>query len=185
MTDEQIVTLFFERSENAIRETEKKYGALCRSLAGNILKDPSDAEECVSDAYLRVWNLIPPQRPKFYKAYLCKLVKRICFDRVRYNGAKKRGEYAVCLEELEELVASREDGPEGVLDREELRLAVNEFLKKQNDRARKIFLRRYWFSEPIPQIAAEMGEKEQRITAQLFRTREKLKEYLKKEGFLQ
>ena len=184
MTDEQIVDLFWARSENAIRETELKYGRLCRSLAGNIVKNPSDAEECVNDAYLRAWNAIPPHRPRSYQTFLCMLVKRVSLDRVRHNDAKKRGVPASFLEELEELIGSSAEAPEAALDKEELRQTVGEFLSKQNDRARKIFLRRYWFCEPIPQIAADLGEKEERIASQLFRTRKKLRAYLAKEGFL-
>ena len=183
MTDDQIISLFWDRSEVALRETESKYGALCRGIAANILKDPSDAEECVSDAYLRVWNLIPPQRPRFYRAFLCKIVKRICLDRVRYINAEKRVGLTACFDELENLVAG-DGAPETELDKEALRHAINEFLAMQSDRARKIFLLRYWFCAPIPRIAEEMREPDAKITAQLFRTREKLREYLKKEGFL-
>ncbi|MBR1810398.1 MAG: sigma-70 family RNA polymerase sigma factor [Clostridia bacterium] len=184
MNDTEIVELFWARSEDAIRQTDAKYGKLCRRLADNLLHNAADAEECVNDAYLRVWNLIPEERPTFYQAFLCKIVKHISLDRIKYKTAKKRDAGGIaCLDELETCIPAATGAPEDALDADALTGVINEFLKEQTDYARKIFLRRYWYCDSLQVIAADYGVKEAKISAQLFRTRAKLKEYLAKEGY--
>ncbi len=184
MEDAAIVELFWQRSEDALRQTDAKYGKLCRHLSNNILHNPSDAEECVNDSYLRVWNLIPDARPNFFQAFLCRIVKNISLDRVKFETAKKRSPGGVaCIDELEECVASPVGSPEEAADENALTQAIAAFLKTQNDTARRIFVRRYWYCDSMREIAADYGETEARISSQLYRTRQKLREHLKGEGF--
>ncbi len=184
MEDAAIVELFWQRSEDALAQTDKKYGKLCRHLANNILHNLSDAEECVNDSYLRVWNLIPEERPKFYQAFLCRIVKNISLDRIKFETAQKRSPGGiVCIDELEECVAAPLGTPEQSADEHALTQAIAAFLRQQSDYARRIFVRRYWYCDSLQEIAADYGVREAKISAQLFRTRQKLKEFLREEGF--
>lgn len=184
MEDAAIVELFWQRSEDALRQTDVKYGKLCRHLANNILHNASDAEECVNDSYLRVWGLIPEERPNFFQAFLCRIVKNISLDRLKYETAKKRDRSGVvCIDELEECVASPVGSPEEAADENALTQAIAAFLQAQTDTARRIFVRRYWYCDPLNEIADDHGVTEAKIASQLFRLRKKLREHLAKEGF--
>ena len=184
MEDAAIVELFWQRSEDAIRQTDEKYGKLCRHLANNILRNLSDAEECVNDSYFRVWNRIPEERPTFFQAFLCRIVKNISLDRIKFETAKKRSPGGVaCIDELEECVASHVGSPEEAADENALTQAIAAFLKAQSDYTRRIFIRRYWYCDSLQEIASDYGESESKIASQLFRTRQKLREHLKGEGF--
>lgn len=184
MEDAAIVELFWQRSEEALRQTDEKYGKLCRHLSNNILHNLSDAEECVNDSYLRVWNLIPEERPNFFQAFLCRIVKNISLDRIKFETAKKRNPGGVaCIDELEECVASPVGSPEEAADENALTQAIAAFLREQSDYTRRIFVRRYWYCDSLQEIAADYGEKESKIASQLYRVRQKLGERLRKEGF--
>ena len=172
MDDAAIVELFWQRSEEALRQTDEKYGKLCRHLSNNILHNLSDAEECVNDSYLRVWNLIPEERPNFFQAFLCRIVKNISLDRIKFETAKKRNPGA-----------SPVGSPEEAADENALTQAIAAFLREQSDYTRRIFVRRYWYCDSLQEIAADYGEKESKIASQLYRVRQKLGERLRKEGF--
>lgn len=183
MEDRQIVELYFARSESAIAETETKYGRYCRYIAERILHDSSDAEEVVNDAYLKVWDTIPPNRPDSLKSYIGMICGRLALNRYDQRRTRKRGEgqTALALEELSECVSDRAAAdPADVIA---LRDALNRFLESLPARARKIFVRRYWYMSTVAEIAAEFSMRESSVTVLMLRTRKKLKQFLQKEGF--
>lgn len=184
MDDEMIIHLFVERSESAIFELSEKYGKLCKMLANNILKNEQDVEECINDVYLAIWNRIPPERPNPLSAYLCRITRNISLKRYHANTAQKRNSfYDVILEEVEECLESK-GGVEDQILEQELTSQVNEFLGTLKTQDRKIFIQRYWFCKPIPEIAMGYGVSDNYIRVHLHRTRRKLKKYLEMEGLL-
>ncbi len=184
MKDESIVNLFWERSEKAIEETDKKYGKLCVRLSTNILKNESDAEECVEDSYLALWNSIPDARPKNLSAYLCRIVKNLSFKKLEYLTAiKRKPEYLLSLDELRDCVSGT-DSTENNFDVSGLSEAINMFLRGLNNKERNIFLRRYWYYDSVKSIALDYNVKENNISAVLFKLRKKLKSFLEKEGYI-
>ncbi|MGM9619138.1 MAG: RNA polymerase sigma factor [Oscillospiraceae bacterium] len=183
MQDQEILRLFFERSEQAIAELEKKYGTLCRRIASNILRSEQDAEECVSDAYLAVWNAIPPERPAPLSAYVCRIVRNLAVKRYHANTARKRNSfYDVALEELEECLSAPETA-ETALSARELTRLLDAFLDTLEERDRFLFVRRYWYADSVAALAADFGISENNASVRLSRLRGKLKSYLRKEGF--
>ncbi len=184
MEDKSIIGLFFERSETAIEETASKYGAYCQTIAFNILADRQDAEECVSDSYLKLWNAIPPQKPACLKSFLGKITRNLALDRWDRQKAQKRGggELPLALDELSECLAGG-SGPEASLDRAALSRAINEFLGELTPGARQIFVRRYWYLEAVRDIAEKTGGSEGSVKTSLSRSRSALKDKLEKEGF--
>ena len=185
MEDREIVELFWQRSEKALAESRAKYGGLCRHVALGVLGSPEDAEEAVSDALLRAWNSIPPQRPDCLDAYLAKLSRRAAVDLLRKERAGKRwsGEAALALEELEDCVPGA-SGPEEALEASELASLIARFLRSQPELSRKVFLRRYWYVESLSEIAQAFGWSESKVKSILFRTRKGLGRFLEKEGYL-
>lgn len=183
MEDSAIIDLYWARQESALTETERKYGAYCRSIARNILYSREDAEECVSDTYLRAWNAMPPQRPGILSAFLGRITRNLSFDRRRKNNADKRGggELPLCLDELSQCVPS-DSGVQSELERKELSAMLDAFLRTLPERERMLFLRRYWYVDPIGDIARRFSMKENTVKSVLFRTREKLRSYLEREG---
>ena len=144
MNDDQIIQLYFDRSEQAIKETDTKYGGYCYSIAYNILTNPEDAEESVSDTYLSAWNAMPPRRPSILATFLGKITHRLAIDRWRYRNACKRGGGVVtlALDELEDCAS--QDSLEKAMDRKELAVAFNGFLESLPETERLVFLSRYW-----------------------------------------
>ncbi len=184
MEDSAIVDLFFERSEQAIEELDKKYGAAVKKTAANILRDRQDAEECVNDAYLGVWNSIPPHRPEPLVSYVCRIARNRAVSRLRRETAAKRNEgFDLVLDELEEFIPARAD-VEADLAAKELSAAVDCFLSGLPYDDRFIFVRRYWYADSVKDIAEAMHSRENRISVRLFRLREKLRITLQKEGLL-
>lgn len=184
MEDEQILDLYFARDEQAVAETARKYGGYCFSLANTILHDDQDAEETVSDTYLKAWTVIPPKRPGVFKMFLAKITRNLAFSRWRSYTAEKRGggEMALVLEELEDCVAA----PGGVEDRvnaRELARAIRTFLNTLPAREQDIFLRRYFFVEESDVIAKRYGMKPATVLRTLSRIRMKLKKHLTQEGY--
>ena len=179
MMDAQIVDLFFARSEQAIQETDRKYGHFCFKIAWSILSNREDAEESVSDSYLAAWNCIPPTRPNQLGAFLAKITRHIALDRWRRRSAEKRGggEVDVALEELEDCIAGS-DTAEGTLQRKELQAALNRFLETLPERERAFFVSRYWYLRSIREISEKTGLSESDIKTRLFRTRGKLRTFL-------
>ncbi|MCH5205952.1 MAG: sigma-70 family RNA polymerase sigma factor [Oscillospiraceae bacterium] len=181
MEDSEIIGLYFERDERAISETGVKYGRLCFGVAKNILGSSEDAEECVNDTYLNVWNSIPPTKPNDLKAFICKVTRNLSLTRLKYNKAAKRSpEVLLSLSELEEVLPD-ESAADGV-EAEELGKLISAFLREQKPDSRNVFLRRYWFFDSVSEIAARFSFSESKVKSMLFHTRGKLRKYLKNEG---
>lgn len=184
MNDEQIIDLFFKRSEQAIVELDDKYGRVCHSVSYNILGNVQDAEECVNDAYLGTWNAIPPAKPNPLLAFVCKIVRNISLKRYEQNTAKKRNSYYdLAIEELEDCLADSRTIEVEIEERELIRY-IEKFLDSLSKENRVIFLRRYWFSDSYADIAMRVNLSEKNISVRLTRIREKLREYLLKNGVL-
>ncbi|MBQ8207451.1 MAG: sigma-70 family RNA polymerase sigma factor [Clostridia bacterium] len=176
-----IIELFFKRSEKAIKMCQDKYGRLAYSVSYNILHNSEDAEECVSDAMLGLWNSIPPEKPRSLPSYLCSLVRNVSFNRYDYNHAEKRNsEMNLILDELEGVLSSGDWSAE--LNEGEITEAINDFLAELKERDRVVFVRRYYYSDSARNIAEAMGESEGAIAMRLSRLRAKLRKKLEKEG---
>lgn len=184
LLDDEIVALYLARDERALAETERAYGSLCRGLAKRILRNTEDAEECVSDAWLRLWQSIPPERPDNLGGYLTRILRNLCLDRLRAGNAAKRGGRAVTVS-LDELasVTGRNDAESGLLAAE-LGRAVGRFLRTQSELARNVFLRRYYFFDDRAEIARRYEISAAQVSVLLSRTRKRLRTYLQKEGLL-
>ena len=184
MDDHQIIELYFARDERAIRETDAKYGSLCHSVARNILHNDQDAEECVNDTYLAVWNAIPPARPASFKHFVTRILRNLALNRYKEQRRDKRGggQVPLALEELSEVVSDTEDVPADYA-RQELLESIAAFLRGCSARDRGIFLDRYVRLESTEALSERYGVKEAQILLILSRTRKKLKAYLEKEGY--
>ena len=184
MQDDQIVSLFFARSEEAIRQLDVKYGRTCRSLSRNILGSWQDAEECVNDAYLGAWNTIPPQKPSPLLTYICKIVCNLSLRRLRDRSAIKRNaHFDIALQEVEGCLPTPGTLEEQV-DARELVQIVQQFLDSLPVENRVIFLRRYWFLDSYLEIARRVGLSEKAVSVRLVRIRQKLKIWLEENGVL-
>ena len=185
MEDSNIISLYFARSEQAIQETDNKYGRYCFQIAWNILDNRQDAEESVSDTYLTAWKSIPPTRPNCLSAFLGKITRHIALDRWRrrYAGKRGGGEPELALEELEECIPG-EDSPEAALRTREFQAAMNRFLGGLPEKERKIFVSRYWYLRSIREISEKCGLSESDIKTRLFRTRSKLRTFLAEEDLM-
>ena len=178
MDDNAILDLFFARDEQAIQETDHKYGSLCRKLSYNILNDEQDAEECVNDSYLGLWDAIPPQRPNPLLTFLCKIVRNRSIARYHANTAAKRNSaYDTALSEIEPCLAAPDD-PQAELESKELAHTLERFLDNLSRENRVIFLRRYWFSDSYADIAAQVGLSEKNVSVRLTRIRAQLRTLL-------
>ena len=184
MDDSSIVELYFARSEQAIQETDTKYGGYCYSIAYNILANQEDSEESVNDTYLSAWNSIPPRKPNPLAPFLGKIVRHISIDMWRKNGALKRGggEMPLVLEELQECVASGENLEERYAQKELVR-QVRNFVASLSDTERRVFVCRYWYLDSIASISERFALSQSKIKTTLFRCRNELREYLEKEGY--
>lgn len=181
MEDKDIIELYWKRTQRAITETAEKYGNRLHSLSMNILHNYEDAEECVNDTYHETWNHIPPQRPDFFFAYLAKLTRHFSLGRYDYHHAKKRSAEIVELTtELESCIPAPNDY-ERKLQSEEIGKIISEFLEKQTQQMRIVFVRRYWYMDSIQEIANSQQISESKVKSMLFRMRNKLREYLVKE----
>ena len=182
MEDAAIIQLYWERSEQAISETDTKYGGLCRYVAGNILQSPEDREECVSDAYLGLWNTIPPKRPDRFSVFVSRVTRNLALKKYEYLSAARRNPEAACsLSELEECVSGG-DAVESEMENRRVGQAISDFLWQQEEEKRVIFLRRYWYFESIDDICRRSGYSRSKVTSMLHQTRKKLRTYLEKEG---
>lgn len=184
MEDEGIVGLYWARDSRAIEETRAKYGSFLRSVAMNLLGVPEDAEECESDTYLAAWERMPPERPAVLRAFLGKITRNISLDRLKRLRAQKRGGGAAeaVFEELTEILPDART-PEDEVWRRELLRDMEAFLRAQPERARLIFLRRYWYADTVKTIARRFGLRENAVSAQLLRTRGRLRDYLRERGY--
>ena len=185
MDDELIIQLYWDRSESAISETDRKYGAYCNSIAYGILQNKEDAEESVSDTYMDAWNSMPPHHPSILATFLGKITRRISIDRWRSKTRLKRGggEIVLALEELEQCIAGGQS-PEQEIEQKKLAQAINDFLDELPVQERRVFLARYWYMDSIREIAAHFKFSQSKVLSMLFRTRNKLRQHLEKEGYL-
>ena len=184
MNDEEIINLYFSRNQNAIVETDAKYGSYCRQIAGRILDDPRDTEETVNDTWMKAWAAIPPNRPTVLKLYLAKITRNLAFTRYRHETAKKRGEGEMerTLDELDDCISSNQS-IDDELNKAELTASIQRLLQTFPEQHRSIFIRRYFFVETTGQIAHRYGMKESNVLMILARVRKKLKTHLIKEGY--
>lgn len=183
MDDTGIIDLYWARDEQALTETERKYGPYCRSISYQIVKNRQDAEECVNDAYVRAWNAMPPQRPFALGAFLAKIVRNLSLSHYRKTRTKRRGGGMVplLLEELGDVTA---DGPEQLLEAAELSRLLDRFLRSLPQKECCIFMRRYWYMDALEDIARRYHMALGSVKSSLFRTRKKLREFLEQEGIL-
>ena len=183
MTDEEIISLYFSRSEEAIAATQRKYDGYCRTVIARILGSPRDVEETLSDTWLQAWLSIPPNRPEDLKLYLGRIGRNLALNRLRDARAVRRGDSAdAVLEELREVLGG--NSTEEIVDAKELSRAVNAFLHKLPRRDCDIFVRRCFYAESPEEIASRYHLRPNTVTVSLHRTRKKLREYLHKEGYL-
>lgn len=182
MDDLQIIELYFARNEQAIKATDEKYGKLCLHVANNILPSREASEECVNDTYLSVWNEIPPTRPNNFKAFICKITRNLSLKKLEAANALKRTSAAILsLEEIEDTIPDTNISPE--ISNEELGKIISAFLRSQSEDVRNVFLRKYWFFDSNSDIADRYAFSESKVKSMLFHTRNKLRDYLKKEGY--
>jgi len=182
MGDDEIIEMLFSRAEESISVIDEKYGAACRKIAIDILGNEQDAEECVNDAYLCLWNTVPPERPILLTAYLYKILRNLSMKKLTRNTAEKRS--AVFLElvtELEDYLPSAET-VESRIEQKELAEDIEEFLDTLTPENRKVFMRRYWFSQNYEQIARDLGMSKGNVSMRLVRTREKMRKFLEERG---
>lgn len=184
MQDEEIIALYRQRDEKAIKETELKYRRYLLKIAYNILSDREDSMECVNEAYLKAWRSIPPHDPKNLSAYLGKITRELSIDlfRTRNREKRKASEYAVSLCELEECVPGGE-ATEHAADTKLLAEAINSYLRTLSAQARSVFVGRYYFSDSVKEVAGYCNMSESKVKSILYRTRQGLKKYLTEEGF--
>lgn len=183
MDDASIIELYFKRDEQAIKETDLKYGKLCFKIASNMLNNIQDTEECVNDTYMTTWNTIPPTRPSRFSAFLCKITKNLALKKIEHNTALKRNtKMTIPIDELGDLISDKTSPEDDILIKD-LTLEINRFLSKQKERDQIIFVKRYWFYESVSDIAKDFHITEKNASAILLRLRQKLKTHLTKEGF--
>ncbi len=184
MEDKQIVDLYWQRNEDAIHQTQKKYDGYLRKISYNVLADLEDCAECVNDTYLAAWNSMPTNRPSVLSTYLGKIVRQLSIDVFRKKHALKRfsSEYAVSLDELPEIIPDQTT-PEEVFAGKTLAESINRFLRRLPEEERNVFIGRYYYFDPLKKVAKYCGMSEGKAKSMLYRTRQKLKEYLMEEGF--
>ena len=181
MNDLNIIELFFARNEEAIKQTDIKYGKLCRSVAYNILNNNEDSEECVNDTYVGLWNAIPPTRPNNFMAFVCRITRNLSLKRLESMTRQKRLQpILVSLDELSE-VLSDEGISDGVSD-ENIGKLISDFLRKERGEIRNVFIRKYYFFDSVGDIAKRYNLTESKVKNMLYHTRIKLKKHLIKEG---
>jgi RNA polymerase sigma-70 factor (ECF subfamily) len=178
-----ILDLYWSRSESAISETALKYGNYCTKIAMNILQNREDTDECVNDTYLKTWNAIPPQRPEIFPSFLGKITRNLSLNKYKEQRTKKRGGYevALLLDELEDCIPSG-NSVEAEYEAGIIAKAIGSFLYSINTESRIIFVRRYWYVDSITCIATRFQMSESKVKSMLYRTRNKLRTYLEKEG---
>jgi RNA polymerase sigma factor (sigma-70 family) len=181
MDDLSIIELYFARDEQAIKETDNKYGKLCHSIAYNILNNNEDSEECVNDTYIGVWNAIPPTRPNNFMAVLCKITRNISLKRIEAMARQKRSQATiVSLDELAEILPDESIGEN--ISNNNLTELISDFLRKEKADVRNVFIRKYYFFDSVGDISKRYSFTEDKVKSMLYHIRKKLKDYLIKEG---
>ena len=184
MDDNGIIQLYWDRNDQAINATSKKYGHYCKAIAKNILNSEEDAEECVNDTYLNAWNSMPTHWPEHLATFLGKITRNLSFNKYKRDHAEKRGggEITLVLDELADCVSDI-DTVEQTIDRQELSKAINSFVQNLPTEKRNIFVRRYWYADSVSDIASNYGMLQGTVSKTLERTRKRLKAYLAERGF--
>lgn len=184
MTDEFILALFWRRSEEAIHATAERYGGFLTRIALHILHQREDAEECVNDTYWTAWRQIPPDRPMALRSYLGRITRCHALNRFDYLTAQKRGsEFVLQLDELAECLPGGQS-PESQCEAGQLGEVISVFLRTQEEEARLLFIRRYWYCDSIRELAQRYGLSQSKVKSALLRTRSRLRDYLQKEGYV-
>lgn len=181
MDDTDIIKLYFERSQSAIKESQRKYGNYCRAVSMNILHNRQDAEECLSDTWMKAWRTIPPERPLCLSAFLGKITRNISLSLWRKKNSQKRksSETDLCMDELSECIPEQQRG--SVTENLELKDALDRFLESLGNDSRVIFMKRYWYFIPVKKIAEELSMNDGAVKMSLLRTRKKLRQFLEEE----
>ena len=184
LPDAEIIELYWQRDERAIRETDRKYQAFLLSVAYNILRDGYDCEECLNDTYLGAWNAMPPARPTVLQAFLATIMRRTAIDRYKAKKRQKRvdSELTVALSEVEELLTDGSD-PAAELDARELGRVISAYIRSLPKRRRYVFMSRYYMARPIGEIAKLLGCSESTVNKEIAVIKRGLKEALEKEGY--
>ena len=184
MEDKEIVALYWKRDEKAISETAVKYGKYCKRIALNIVCNNEDAEECVNDTYLQTWNSIPPHKPSLLSTFLGKIVRNLSFNKYKSIHSAKRGGYeiALILDEICEIVSDKDSVEDHVIRQEMIR-DINSFIQNLSEEKQYMFIRRYWYSDSIIDIAKQCEKTENNVSTVLGRIRNKLRNYLIERGY--
>ena len=183
MDDSEIIELFVARSEHAVNELHEKYGKLCMHLARSILRDMSEAEECVNDAYLGVWNAIPPAQPQILSAFVCRITRNLALKRLEYlNAAKRSRSRTINLDELDECI-NDDSTIESRCDDRELAALINKFLASLDKTKCDIFVLRYWYNASINDISLKYGFSQSKVESILYRLRQRLKKHIDVKGY--
>ncbi len=178
MNDQEIISLYFDRNEQAIAETDRKYGKTCMQVSMNILNSRPDAEECVSDTYLSTWNAIPPQKPHSLCAFVCRIVRNLSVNRLReLTAAKRSRDLTVSFEELGACIPMPDDQSPALAEE------LTAFLREQRETDRVLFVGRYWFACSVEDLAYRTGLTQRAVHMRIFRTRERLRAYLEERGY--
>ena len=178
-----IIDLYWARQEQALEETDRKYGSYCWTIAHNILRNRQDTEECVNDTYWKAWNAMPPHRPAILSAFLGRIARNLSLDRFKAGRTGKRGggRVLVALEELEECIPGSSNVEQALADAELARM-IDRFLRKLPEKECCVFMRRYWYVDTVHEIARRYHMSEGTVKSSLHRTRNKLRSYLEQEG---
>ena len=183
MEDAELIEMFWQRDERGIAELQQTYGSQCARVAGNILSDPEDVRECLNDAYLALWNRIPPERPDVLPAYLLKIVHNLSLKRYHYLHREKRNKNAeIPMTELEGVLCTRETAEDHV-EASELSACLAAFIRGLPEEKRQLFIRRYWYQDSIEAISRTLHLSESNVKTTLFRLRQQLRLFLQKEGY--
>lgn len=178
MNDQEIISLYFDRDEQAIAETDKRYGKTCMQVSMSILNSHPDAEECVNDTYLKTWNAIPPAKPNSLCAFLCRIVRNLSINRLEeLTAAKRNRDLTVSFEELEACIPLPDEASPELAD------LLESFLQKEGETDRVLFVGRYWFACPVEELARRTGLTRRAVHMRIFRTRERLRAYLTERGY--
>lgn len=182
MEDNQIISMLFQRNDYALKEIALKYGKLLFRISENILRCKEDSRECVNDTYLVVWNKIPPENPDPFIAFVCKITRNLSIKKLRDRNAQKRSGQTLPIQELENSLC--DCSFQDKINARELGRVIDRFLDTVDEESRVIFIKRYWFSDEIYEIAQAVGLSESNVYQKLSRTRKKLRNYLEKEGII-